>query len=233
MPPERIARQNPIKPFILPRPQSKLRGEGSGNLRPGDSRSNTVTEGPISHRQPNQNNAFRNNEGNISSYSGMNTGYASGGMGFGGMGMGMGMGGYGYGGMRPFGSIGSPGGDPFGWIYSLNSFVFSLMQVMNMLGMNANVLFQSYQMISGVVIKLVAIVKKSKFRRWLQAKSRQSNLVRWLFVFTSMILVSQAVKIVHYVIENSSPRSHGRYHLESFKQSNGPQEVISWDNDEL
>jgi len=43
---------------------------------------------------------------------------------------------------------------------------------------------------------LMTIIKNSEARRWLQRKSKQSRVLRFLFIITAMAAVSQVSKLV-------------------------------------
>jgi hypothetical protein len=114
------------------------------------------------------------------------------------MGMGnMGMGGYmGYGMGLGLGGMGMIGGyGPFSWIYSLNYFVNSLGMMLNMIGMSSHAIIHLYHAAYEQVNVLMNIVKNSEVRRWLQRKSRQSRVLRYIFIKTAMAAVSQVSKL--------------------------------------
>ena len=126
-------------------------------------------------------------------YGGMGGGYGGygGGMyGMGGMGMGMGMG---------MGSHMMMG--PFSWIYSLNNIVHSIPMMMDVLGMNSQMLYHLYIETCSMLMKIVNIVKRSDFRRFLQQKSRRSQALRMIFILVSMGLASQAVRIAKLIAQ--------------------------------
>ena len=136
-------------------------------------------------------------------YGGMNGGYGgmSGGYGgygggsmygMGGMGMGMGMG---------MGSHMMMG--PFSWIYSLNSIVHSIPMMLDVLGMNSQMLYNVYLETCALIMKIVNVVKRSDFRRFLQQKSRRSKALRTIFILVSMGLASQAVRLAKMIAENN------------------------------
>lgn len=131
---------------------------------------------------------------NSSGYGGMGGGYGGyggGGMyGMGGMGMGMGMG---------MGSHMMMG--PFSWIYSLNNLVHSIPMMMDILGMNSQMLYQIFNQTCAMLMKIVTIVRTSGFRRFLQQKSRRSKVLRLIFIFGSMGLASQALKLAKLIAE--------------------------------
>lgn len=137
---------------------------------------------------------------------GMGGGYGryGGGMGgmygMGGMGMGMGMG------MGSHMMMGM--GGPMSWIYSLNSIVHSIPMMMDVLGMNSHMLYNLYCETCALLMKIVNIVKRSDFRRFLQQKSRRSKALRFIFVVISMGLASQAVRLARLIaIQNFSQRN--------------------------
>lgn len=132
-------------------------------------------------------------------------------MGMGGMGgMGMPMGGYGMGmgmpmgmgmgmGMGGMGMMGGPLGllsGPLSLIYSLNFFMASLGQVMDVLGMNSHAILHAYRQAHQRFVDAVEAVKTSEARRWLQRKCRKSPLFRLLLVLAAGALVGSAVKAI-------------------------------------
>ena len=162
----------------------------------------------------NQNNTgFGNRSGGGLGGGGLNNGGYRGGMGGGYGGYGGGMGGmYGMGGMGMGMGMGSHMmmgmGGPMSWIYSLNSIVHSIPMMMDILGMNSQMLYKLYCETCVLLMKIVNIVKRSDFRRFLQQKSRRSKALRFIFVIVSMGLASQAVRLARLIaIQNFSQRN--------------------------
>jgi hypothetical protein len=105
----------------------------------------------------------------------------------------MGMGGmYGMGGMGM--GMGMMG--PFSWIYSLNNIIHSIPMMVDVLGMNSQMVYDLYNQVLGILMKIINFVKKSDFRRFLQQKSRRSKALRIIFILASMGLASQAMRLV-------------------------------------
>lgn len=141
----------------------------------------------------------QNHNPNISNNRGMNNQQYRGGMGgYGGMGGGygnMGMGSmYGMGGMGMGMGMGMMG--PFSWIYSLNNIIHSIPMMVDVLGMNSQMIYDLYNQILALLMKLINLVKRSDFRRFLQQKSRRSRALRIIFIVISMGLASQAIRLV-------------------------------------
>lgn len=126
-----------------------------------------------------------------------------GGMGYGGMGYG-GMG-YGMGGMMGGGMMGGMMG-PMNMIYSVNYFIAMIGQVTTMLGMSTQAVGHLYHMAREALFKAEQSVRQSEMRRWLQRKSKQSPLLRWLLILTSMLAASQIIRFLRYLIEMQMKR---------------------------
>jgi hypothetical protein len=117
--------------------------------------------------------------------------------------------GYGYGSYPMMGSFGYNSGmmGPFGWIYSINYFIMNMGQVMDMLGMNTHALLLLVKKLRDLIKRIELAVRHSEFRRWLQRKSKKSQLLRFLFVFTAMAVTSQIIKLVRLIFElNARPQ---------------------------
>lgn len=131
-----------------------------------------------------------------SGYGGMMGGGYGGGMGYGGMGYGgMGMGMMG---MNPMMGILS---GPMSLIYSLNFFIASLGQIMEVLGMNAHVIINLYRTTYEAYRQIVERIRTSESRRWLQRKCKKSRLLRWLLIVASCAVVGSAVKVVQFYVD--------------------------------
>ena len=109
------------------------------------------------------------------------------------MGMGMGMMG-----MNPMMGILS---GPMSLIYSLNFFIASLGQIMEVLGMNAHVIINLYRTTYEAYRQIVERIRTSESRRWLQRKCKKSRLLRWLLIVASCAVVGSAVKVVQFYVE--------------------------------
>lgn len=118
---------------------------------------------------------------------GMNGGYGGYGGGMYGMGMGMGM--------SPM-MMG-----PFSWIYSLNNMIHSIPMMMDVLGMNSQMLLKILNQVYAMLTNICKMIKTSQFRRFLQQKSKRSKVLRVIFIVVSMGLASQAVRLVKLLIE--------------------------------
>jgi hypothetical protein len=117
--------------------------------------------------------------------------------------------GYGYGSYPMMGSFGYNSGmmGPFSWIYSINYFIMNMGQVMDMLGMNTHALLLLVKKLRDLIKRIELAVRHSEFRRWLQRKSKKSQLLRFLFVFTAMAVTSQIIKLVRLLFElNARPQ---------------------------
>lgn len=129
-----------------------------------------------------------------------------------GMGMGMGMGMMG---MHPFATgmtgfpyspmMGGYGGagmmGPFSFIYSLNYFIASFSQIVNMLGANSFMVVELFHTIKNVLKDVEMNIRRSAFRKWIQRKSKKSAVFRYLFVLSSMFITSQLIRIARYLLE--------------------------------
>jgi hypothetical protein len=131
-----------------------------------------------------------------------------GGMGYGGMGMNRGYGG-GYGGMGMMGmgygmgmmGMGMGNGQgPMAWLSSLNYFVYAIGQFMTLMDMNANNIMRTYYTVRDTLTNAIHVIKHSSVRRWLQRKSKKSVILRWVFIFGSMILVHQVYRLVRFIM---------------------------------
>lgn len=181
----------------------RVAGMGKGNR---ESEQISNASNPQSQSAPtasNRNSHGRNDagmEGRSGRYNGMNSGgyggmsggyggYGGGGMyGMGGMGMGMGMG---------MGSHMMMG--PFSWIYSLNNIVHSIPMMMDVLGMNSQMLYQMFSQTYTLLMTVVTLVKRSEFRRFLQHKSRRSKALRFMFIIGAMGIASQVVRLAKLI----------------------------------
>eukprot|EP01038_Epipyxis_sp_PR26KG_P012125 gene12125-16232_t len=133
---------------------------------------------------------IRNNNTHPIGYN--NMGYGGYGGGYG-MGMGMGMGMMGMGG-------GYQMAGPMNLIYSVNYFIAMVSQIMMMIGMNSQAITQIFYQLSTVLSEFEVTVRKSSFRRWIQRKSKQSKILRFIFVFCSMLIASQAYRLIKFGI---------------------------------
>ena len=131
------------------------------------------------------------NRGGYGGMGGGYGGYGGGSMyGMGGMGMGMGMG---------MGSHMMMG--PFAWIYSLNNIVHSIPMMLDVLGMNSQMLYHIFNETCALLMKIINLVKRSDFRRFLQQKSRRSKMLRMVFIIGSMGLASQALRLAKLIAD--------------------------------
>jgi len=117
------------------------------------------------------------------------------------LGMGMGMGMNPYMGLPYSPMMGGMMGGPFSFIYSLNYFVSSFAQGISMLSANSFVLYQLFHTVQSALKDFELAIRRSAFRRWLQRKSRKSAVLRYLFVFSSMVITSQLLRILRHLIE--------------------------------
>ena len=199
---------------------NRLRNNLKGNSMQGIQGSSFNPHSASSNNQrnngQNQNNTgFGNRSGGGLGGGGLNNGGYRGSMGGGYGGYGGGMGGmYGMGGMGMGMGMGMGShmmmgmGGPMSWIYSLNSIVHSIPMMMDVLGMNSQMLYKLYCETCVLLMKIVNIVKRSDFRRFLQQKSRRSKALRFIFVIVSMGLASQAVRLARLIaIQNFSQRN--------------------------
>ena len=92
-------------------------------------------------------------------------------------------------------------GGPFSFIYSLNYFVSSFAQGISMLSANSFMVYQLFHTVQNALKDLEIAIRRSAFRRWLQRKSRKSAVLRYLFVFSSMVITSQLLRILRHLIE--------------------------------
>jgi hypothetical protein len=180
-------------------------GMGTGNR---ESEQLSSASNPQSHSAPTASNQSRRGrsdsgiDGRSGRYSGMNSGgyggmnggyggYGGGGMyGMGGMEMGMGMG-------MGMGSHMMMG--PFSWIYSLNNIVHSIPMMMDVLGMNSQMLYQMFSQTYKLLMTVVTLIKRSEFRRFLQHKSRRSKALRFMFIVGAMGIASQMIRIAKLI----------------------------------
>ena len=121
-------------------------------------------------------------------------------------GMGGGYGGYGGGGMYGMGGMGMGMGShmmmgPFSWIYSLNNIVHSIPMMLDVLGMNSQMLYHIFNETCALLMKIINLVKRSDFRRFLQQKSRRSKMLRFVFIIGSMGLASQALRLAKLIAD--------------------------------
>ena len=131
------------------------------------------------------------NRGGYGGMGGGYGGYGGGSMyGMGGMGMGMGMG---------MGSHMMMG--PFSWIYSLNNIVHSIPMMLDVLGMNSQMLYHIFNETCALLMKIINLVKRSDFRRFLQQKSRRSKMLRLVFIIGAMGLASQALRLAKLIAD--------------------------------
>jgi hypothetical protein len=121
-----------------------------------------------------------------------------------GFGMGPGFGFYG-------GGFGGTGSDPITtllqWLQKLNYIIYTVGHMMDTIGMNASAIMQCYCMVSERLQQLLQIVKQSEFRKWIKQKSKKSKVLKYLFVFLSMILTSLAIRTVRFVFLTISKQS--------------------------
>lgn len=106
--------------------------------------------------------------------------------------------------------LGSMGG-PLSWLYSLNYFISSLGIMYEWLGMNSHAIIQLYHSTIQSVRRVIMIVRQSGFRRWLQQKSRQSVVLRFLFIAVTMGIASQVMNLVRLIWNEY--KSHGARRL--------------------
>jgi hypothetical protein len=174
-------------------------GMGTGNR---ESEQLSVASNPQSHSAPTASNQSRHGrsdsgiEGRSGRYNGMNSG------GYGGMSGGYG--GYGGAGLYGMGGMGMGMGShmmmgPFSWIYSLNNIVHSIPMMMDVLGMNSQMLYQMFSQTCKLLMTVVTLVKRSEFRRFLQHKSRRSKALRFMFIVGAMGIASQVVRLAKLI----------------------------------
>jgi hypothetical protein len=98
------------------------------------------------------------------------------------------------------------------WLQYLNYIVYSLGNIIDMIGMNANAIVNAYHVASGFMQNLIKIIKQSDFRKWMLQKSKKSKVVRYLFVFLSMLathLTFRLIRFLYYYFEfHHGPPSH-------------------------
>eukprot|EP01036_Dinobryon_divergens_P022532 gene22532-30796_t len=131
------------------------------------------------------------------------------------LGMGMGMGMNPYMGMPFSPMMGGMMGGPFSFIYSLNYFVSSFAQGISMLSANSFMVYQLFHTVQNALKDLEIAIRRSAFRRWLQRKSRKSAVLRYLFVFSSMVITSQLLRILRHLIEQKLESKPSSQHLMS------------------
>ena len=83
----------------------------------------------------------------------------------------------------------------FSWLYSINYFITSIAMLFDVNSPMYMVFCQLYTNIRMSVNRLVMLVKSSTIRRWLQRKSKQSNVFRVVIVLISMAIASQSIKL--------------------------------------
>jgi hypothetical protein len=91
---------------------------------------------------------------------------------------------------------------PFQIIHSVNYFFANATQMAHMLGANSYVLVQLFCTAKEALKDMELLIRRSAFRRWLQRKSKKSAVLRYVFVFASMAIATQLVRIVRYLIES-------------------------------
>jgi hypothetical protein len=116
-----------------------------------------------------------------------------GGMGMGGMGMGMGMGGMGLMGMGGMGSH-------LGWIYSLQSAMYSLGALMEFAGMATQGVMHLFRQLYYKFHQFRYLVMHSETRKWTQRKCKKSRILRWVLMFVAMTLTHQAIRLVKHLL---------------------------------
>lgn len=84
----------------------------------------------------------------------------------------------------------------FSWLYSINYFLTSIAMLFDVNSPMYMVFCQLYTNVRMSVHRLVTIIRSSAIRRWLQRKSRQSNVFRVIIILISMAIASQSVKLV-------------------------------------
>ena len=196
MPPEP---QQLIRPLQNPQRQldsTKLRGNGLRPMLPAHSITKKIPQETTSVQTPPRNaNRQATNPPMYSNVPMMNGGY-----GYGGYGMGMGAYGMGMMGMGAMGMANSFASGPLSIIYSINYFIAMASQIFAMLGMNSHALMQLFSHLKATMKSLEHSILHSEFRRWIVRKSKKSKLFRFLLVMSSILLSSQAFRLVKYLI---------------------------------
>jgi len=119
-----------------------------------------------------------------------------GGMGMGSMGMGMGMGGMGGMGLGGMGGMGSH----FGWIYSLQSAMYSLGALMEFAGMATQGVMHLSRQLYYKFHQFRYLVMHSETRKWIQRKCKKSRILRWVLMFVVMTFTHQAIRLVKHLL---------------------------------
>jgi hypothetical protein len=126
--------------------------------------------------------------GALQNSSSQRMGHPSMGYGYGMYGMGMGMYGYGMG--------------PLHFIQNINHFVMSIGYFFDLLGVGCHALVEGYYALVEILKKIEKKIRTSEFRRWIQMKSKQSKLLRFIFIFSSMAIAVQVTKLFKLLIVN-------------------------------
>lgn len=112
----------------------------------------------------------------------------------------------GVGGFNPYGYYGNPFlmSGPLSWAFSLNYFIFSVNQFIEAVGMNSVALLQVYSQVIYLWKVYSNLFMKSNFRKWIQQKSKESKLLRFLFIVGAIAISAQLTKVVRYLLSNMS-----------------------------
>jgi hypothetical protein len=106
--------------------------------------------------------------------------------------------GYNYGMMPPMG-IGY-GFGPMRIINNINYFFIAISQFMDIIGASSQALFHVCTSLAASLKILYLSIRQSSFRRWIQRKSKQSKLLRVIFVLTAIVGAYQFSKIAKRVL---------------------------------
>lgn len=105
--------------------------------------------------------------------------------------------GYNSGMMHPIGM--GYGFGPMRIINNIHYFFIAISQFMDIIGVSSQALFHVCSSLVASLKLLYLSIRQSSFRRWVQRKSKQSKLLRIIFVLTAMISAYQLSKIAKRV----------------------------------
>lgn len=127
-----------------------------------------------------------------------------------GAGMGYGMGSmYGMGGYGGMGyGMGGMMAGPMQLIYSINYFISTISQMMDMLGMSSHAIFHLLQRLKEMLKAIEVSIRTSPTRRWLQQKCKKSAVLRFVLVIGSMIAAAQLSKLIKSLVKSQQHIQH-------------------------
>ncbi len=91
-------------------------------------------------------------------------------------------------------------GGPFSWLYSINYMVFAVGQFIEVIKMNSQHFVNMYNQLSRTIRLYCQYVFNSKFRKWLQTKSKQNKILRFLFILSSIAIASQTARLLRLLV---------------------------------